>query len=120
MTLEEYKRAVEAKIEAVGDWTPSECKAMVHAFGRLVAHHYNEGNASDEAYHEITSMNLDGSWPDDLRALAARPEIPQILRQYAAKKARAMELRESGKMGALRLEDELEQIYQRMPAALKW
>ncbi len=74
-------------------------------------------------------QNLDGMWPDDLRAYAAslKPRersfvtIQSMYRQYAHIKANAMDLRSIGMIShALTLEAQCERIYNLLPERARW
>lgn len=75
--------------------------------------------------------NLDGSWPDDLRAYAdklrkisvsSEDETARLgLLAYAEFKAMAMDHRSAGRITqAKRLEDHCDSIYARLPKWAKW
>lgn len=67
------------------------------------------------------SPNLDGLDPDDLFDYAADESNPLALRQYAAVKASAMELRAEGNIAeALLLESICEEKYSLLPQGLRW
>lgn len=67
------------------------------------------------------SPNLDGLDPDDLFDYAADESNPLALRQYAAVKASAMELRAEGNIAeALLLESICEEKYSSLPQGLRW
>lgn len=77
-------------------------------------------NPDSESYIDPCE-NLDASWPDVLEGIAARPNCPRCYRDYIACKAPAMRARQSGDINeAIRLENNCERIYRRMPSYLQW
>ena len=85
------------------------------------------------ALPEDCLINLDGGWPDELRAYALRlADLPaasgeeetlarDLLVRYARDKADAMEARAAGNVeDAQRLERRCDRIYQRLPAWARW
>lgn len=75
--------------------------------------------------------NLDGMWPDDLRAYAAKLRTTQVapededtrnaLAHYATIKASAMEFRASGRItNASQLERACDAIYNELPHYARW
>jgi hypothetical protein len=68
--------------------------------------------------HDV--VNLDGSWPDDLREFA-RTCRHSKLRRYARRKAAAMEFRANGWITAATMaEQTCERIYSSLPQSLRW
>lgn len=68
--------------------------------------------------NDIQSPNLDGMFPDELRKCEA---VFSTLADYAAHKARAMELRAAGDVeAAAAFERAAEACYRRLPANVRW
>jgi hypothetical protein len=65
--------------------------------------------------------NLDGLFPEDLDVIAQDYTRPRFYCEYAHQKARAMRLREKGRIvKALREEGICETLYRAMPEGFRW
>jgi hypothetical protein len=133
----ELERAIFALYPAFADDSANESASVIEYLRANCPEAFDESGEladdSGELYYRIgirfdtrepsasDCQNLDGSWPEELEALASDCDTIPALANYARTKAQAMRKRASGAiLEALKLERECERIYQRLPEPLKW